>query len=211
MMRTVLGDMALEVEGAVALTLRLCRAYDRAAEDSGEAAFARLMTPVVKYWVCKIAPALIAEAMECIGGNAYVEDSLIARLYREAPVNAIWEGSGNVMCLDVLRALTRESEASHMVLARLFEEATELPGVAYATRQFLEMLKSPTLEAHARAAVERLALVAAAAALRASAPPEIGQTFAKTRLTGRTGPTFGSVILSSLEAKRLIDRALPSE
>src|SRR5271169_3643783 len=102
MMRAVLADLALEVEGAVALSMRLARAFDRAGEDAREAAYARLVTPAAKYWICKTAPGFIYEAMECLGGNGYVEESLLPRLYREAPVNAIWEGSGNVMCLDVL-------------------------------------------------------------------------------------------------------------
>ena len=104
MMRTVLADMALEVEGALAAVMRLCRSFDLASSVPTEAARARLLTPAVKYWVCKTAPALIYEAMECLGGNGYVEETTLARLYREAPVNAIWEGSGNVMGLDVLRA-----------------------------------------------------------------------------------------------------------
>src|SRR5215813_99239 len=116
MMRSVIADMALEMEAVVALVMRLARAFDRAPADPAEAAYARLMTPAVKYFVCKTAPGFIYEAMECLGGNGYVEDSMLARLYREAPVNAIWEGSGNVMCLDVLRAATREPEASRPVL-----------------------------------------------------------------------------------------------
>ena len=112
MMRTVLADLALEMEGVVALVMRLCRALDRAAEDAREAAYARLITPAAKFLICKIAPAFVFEAMECLGGNGYVEESIMPRLYREAPVNAIWEGSGNVMCLDVLRALRGEEERS---------------------------------------------------------------------------------------------------
>ena len=119
MMRTVLADLALEVEGAIALMMRLCRSFDLAATDPREAARARLLTPAVKYWICKTAPGFIYEAMECLGGNGYVEETPLARLYREAPVNAIWEGSGNVMCLDVLRALSREGEAARAVLADL--------------------------------------------------------------------------------------------
>jgi putative acyl-CoA dehydrogenase len=111
MMRTVLADMALEVEAATALVMRLARSFDLAASDPREAMRARLLTPAVKYWVCKSAPGFIYEAMECLGGNGYVEESLLPRLYREAPVNAIWEGSGNVMCLDVLRALARDGDA----------------------------------------------------------------------------------------------------
>src|SRR5690606_33295654 len=93
LMQRVLADMALDVAGATALALRLARAFDEAADDREQAAFARAMTPVVKYWVCKIAPPLIYEAMECLGGNGYVEEGPLARMYREAPVNAIWEGS----------------------------------------------------------------------------------------------------------------------
>ncbi len=111
MMRAVLADMALEVEGAVALVFRLCAAHERAGDDAREAAYARLLTPATKYAVCKAAPAFVYEAMECLGGNGYVEESILPRLYREAPVNPIWEGSGNVMCLDVLRALRGHEEA----------------------------------------------------------------------------------------------------
>src|SRR6266436_3011443 len=110
MMRNVLADLALNVEATVALTMRLCRAVDQAA-DPLEAARARLLIPAAKYWVCKMAPPFIYEALECLGGNGYVEEGALARLYREAPLNAIWEGSGNVMCLDVLRALSRAGEA----------------------------------------------------------------------------------------------------
>src|SRR5690606_15787790 len=117
LMQRVLADLALDVAGASALSLRLARAFDEAATDPGEAAFARAMTPVVKYWVCKMAPALIYEAMECLGGNGYVEEAPLARYYREAPVNAIWEGSGNVMALDVLRVLGRAPQLFDEVLA----------------------------------------------------------------------------------------------
>ncbi len=111
LMAEVLADLALDVEAAAALAFRLARCLDNA-EDQHTRAWLRLMTPVTKYWVCKIAPAVVYEAMECLGGNGYVEDSMLARLYREAPVNAIWEGSGNVMALDVLRVLQREPEAA---------------------------------------------------------------------------------------------------
>jgi len=112
LMRSVLSDMALHVEASIALVMRLCRAFDRAAVDPNEAAYLRLLTPAIKYWTCKSAPGFLYEAMECLGGNGYVEEGILARHYRESPVNAIWEGSGNVMCLDVLRALSREAEAA---------------------------------------------------------------------------------------------------
>src|SRR5580700_11344715 len=128
LMRSVLSDMALHVEATVALVMRLCRSFDRAPDDPDEAAFMRLLTPAIKYWVCKSAPGFLYEAMECLGGNGYVEEGILARHYREAPVNAIWEGSGNVMCLDVLRALSREAEAATAVLQGLAGETKGLPG-----------------------------------------------------------------------------------
>src|SRR4029453_5747952 len=117
LMAQVLADMALDVEAATALAFRLARAFD--GEGESEAPYRRLMTPVTKYWVCKTAPSLAYEAMECLGGNGYVEDGGFPRLYREVPVNAIWEGSGNVMCLDVLRVIEREPETLDKVLAEV--------------------------------------------------------------------------------------------
>ena len=117
LMQRVLADMALDVAAATALAFRLARSFDEAAGSRSEAAFARAMTPVVKYWVCKMAPSLLYEAMECLGGNGYVEEGTLARAYREAPVNAIWEGSGNVMALDVIRVLARGPALFDEVLA----------------------------------------------------------------------------------------------
>ncbi len=135
------------------------------ATDPREAARARLLTPAVKYLVCKTAPGFVYEAMECLGGNGYVEESVLPRLYREAPVNAIWEGSGNVMCLDVLRALAHEGDAARAVLDALASDAADLPGAREAARSVETLLSSPDAEATARAAVGRLALLAATAAL----------------------------------------------
>src|SRR5215813_13453372 len=166
MMASVLADVALEAEAAMALVMRLCRSFDLAAGDPCEAARARLLMPAVKFWACKRAPGFVYEAMECLGGNGYVEDSLLPRLYREAPVNAIWEGSGNVMALDVLRAATPKS--AQPVFDALAEEAAGLPGVRATCALIRQALAAG--EAQARFAVERLAFLAAAAALRASAP-----------------------------------------
>ena len=209
LMRRVLADMALELEGAVALVMRLARAFDRAASDPAEAAYARLLTPAVKYWICKSAPALIYEAMECLGGNGYVEEGILARLYREAPVNAIWEGSGNVMCLDVLRALARESEAARAVLAQLAQQAADLPGSAEAATVVAQAFLAGDAEANARAAVERLALLAAAAALKDSAPAAVCDAFGRGRLSSSRGAMYGTAALASAETT-LIERALPS-
>jgi putative acyl-CoA dehydrogenase len=209
LMRTVLADLALECEGVVAAMMRLCRSHDCAAGDALEAARARLLTPVVKYWICKSAPALIYEAMECLGGNGYVEEGILARLYREAPVNAIWEGSGNVVCLDVLRAISHEGEAARAVLDRLADETRDLAGCADATR-FVRSALSSGDEAHARAAVERLALLTAAAALRASSPA-VAEAFARHRLAAPLARLYGAAELTGAETTLLLDRALPAD
>ena len=205
LMRSVLADMALEAEAATALVLRLARSFDLASSDPREAARARLLTAAVKYQVCKAAPGFIYEAMECLGGNGYVEESVLPRLYREAPVNAIWEGSGNVMCLDVLRALAAERD----VPGALAAEAADLPGARAAAEFIADTLLAGNGEARSRAAVERLALLAAAAALRRSAPPAVAELFARTRLGERRGATYGTSDIGSDEARALIGRALP--
>ncbi len=198
MMRAVLADMALEVEGAVALAFRLARALDRAGGDQREAAYARLMTPAVKYRICKLAPAFVYEAMECLGGNGYVEESMLPRLYRQAPVNAIWEGSGNVMCLDVLRALKGDDEAA--LLGMLSREAGAPATAAAANLQN---------EGAAREAVGRLALVASVAALQASAPAAVADAFRRTRLEKPHGALYGAAPLERATAELLLQRALP--
>jgi len=205
MMAGVLADMALEAEAAIALVMRLCRSFDLAETDPVEAARARLLTPAVKFWACKRAPAFVYEAMECLGGNGYVEESLLPRLYREAPVNAIWEGSGNVMALDVLRAAT--PEAMQTVLDALVKDAAGLPGVRETGALIGEALAAG--EARARIAVERLALLAAAAALRASAPAAVAELFARTRLVGLQGVMLGTSDINAAEQAKLLTRALP--
>jgi len=209
MMRSVLADLALQVEAAVALVMRLCRAVDLAGEDKLEAARARLLVPAAKYFICKAAPGFIYEALECMGGNGYVEEGMMARLYREAPLNAIWEGSGNVMCLDVLRALGRDGEGAQAVIADLVQTTRDLPGAQDAASFLVSTLRSAEAEANARGAVERLALLAAAAALGETAPA-IAETFARARLAEPSGPTYGTIRLSNEEVACLLDRALPA-
>jgi putative acyl-CoA dehydrogenase len=209
MMRAVLADMALEVEGALALVMRLCRSFDLAAVEPAEAARARLLTPAVKYLVCKAAPALTYEAMECLGGNGYVEEDVLPRLYREAPVNAIWEGSGNVMCLDVLRAFSRDAHAARATLDDLARETKALPGAADAVSFIGRTLAGASAESNARAVIERLAQLAAAAALHAGAPAKIAELFARTRLAGHRGANYGTALLSEAETASLLARALP--
>jgi putative acyl-CoA dehydrogenase len=182
MMRAVLADLALDSEAAVAVVMRLCRSLDLAERDPLEAARARILTPVIKYWVCKTAPAFVYEAMECLGGNGYVEDHVLARLYREAPVNAIWEGSGNVMALDLLRS-ARNVDEMGAVLDDLRTATRDLPETLAALEQIGRSLLAPGAESNAREITERLAIVAAAAALQPTVP-EIAAAFARARLRG---------------------------
>ncbi|MDH6229474.1 putative acyl-CoA dehydrogenase [Mesorhizobium soli] len=207
LMQRVLADMALDVAGATALSFRLARSFDEAATNRGEAAFARVMTPVVKYWVCKIAPALLYEAMECLGGNGYVEEMPLARYYREAPVNAIWEGSGNVMALDVLRVLSRAPGLFDDVLASLERDLG--PGGSGTTgvlRAALQVASSD--EGSARILTEQLALSAAAAELRRMGAGRIADAFIETRLAGQWRGTYG-MLDARHDARMIIDTLYP--
>ena len=207
MMRAVLADLALEVEGAVALVMRLARAFDRAATDPREAAYARLVTPAAKYWICKTAPGFIYEAMECLGGNGYVEESMLPRLYREAPVNAIWEGSGNVMCLDVLRALKRDREAAD-IFDDMAREASAMSGDKV---ELLEASNEFESEAAARITVGKLATLASAAALQASAPLPVAEMFQRTRFSRPHGALYGASGIDARSAELVLERALPEQ
>ncbi|MGX9177850.1 DNA alkylation response protein [Mesorhizobium sp. BHbdii] len=207
LMQRVLADMALDVAAATALSFRLARSFDEAAGDRGEAAFARAMTPVVKYWVCKIAPSLLYEAMECLGGNGYVEEAPLARYYREAPVNAIWEGSGNVMALDVLRVLGRAPGLFEEVLAGIDRDlgagGRGTVGVLKAAMQV-----AATDEGSARLLTEQLALSAAAAELRRLGAGRIADAFVETRLAGQWRNTYG-MLDSRHDARMIIDTLYP--
>ncbi|MBC7585966.1 MAG: acyl-CoA dehydrogenase family protein [Tardiphaga sp.] len=208
LMQSVLADMALQVEASTALVMRLCRSFDLAPELPAEAAYMRLMTPAIKYWVCKSAPGFLYEAMECMGGNGYVEEGILARHYREAPVNAIWEGSGNVMCLDVLRALSHDGEAATAVLQELVDETRGMPGAGESAAFVIGCLLRPDSERVARQAVETLAVLAAAAALNIVNPTH-AELFAKTRLGGSRHAMLGTAELSEAQSRTLLDRALP--
>ncbi|MDX8439528.1 DNA alkylation response protein [Mesorhizobium australafricanum] len=207
LMQRVLADMALDVAAATALSFRLARSFDEAASDRGEAAFARAMTPVVKYWVCKIAPQLLYEAMECLGGNGYVEEAPLARYYREAPVNAIWEGSGNVMALDVLRVLGRAPGLFEEVLAGIDRDlgtgGRGTIGVLNAAMQV-----AATDQGSARLLTEQLALSAAAAELRRLGAGRIADAFVETRLGGQWRTTYG-MLDSRHDARMIIDTLYP--
>ena len=208
LMRVVLADLALHVEASTALVMRLCHAFDRTPDDPREAAYMRLLTPAIKYWLCKSAPPFLFEAMECLGGNGYVEEGILARHYREAPVNAIWEGSGNVMCLDVLRALSREADAALTVLQYLSDASRGLPGAGEAIAFIGKAFRRADSERVARLAVEKLALLAAAGALN-KVTPHSAELFAATRLEHPHAGMYGAVDLADAETRTLLERALP--
>ncbi len=208
-MAGVLADLVLEVEAATALSFRLARSFDRAS-DGRAAAWRRLMTPVTKYWVCKVATPVIAEAMECMGGNGYVEEGSMPRLYREAPVNSIWEGSGNVMAMDVLRVLEKEPDAVETVLDDLTAAAADDTHLKAALQRVRTMLHEPRLiEMRARALLEGLALTAAGCIIRAHAPQAVGDAFIAARLSGVPRFTYGQGLEWS-DTKAILARALPA-
>jgi putative acyl-CoA dehydrogenase len=195
LMRNVLADLAVESEAAVSLALRVAGAVDRAARgDDTERAFRRLATPLAKYWICKRQPALVAEALECLGGNGYVEDSGLPRLYREAPLNGIWEGSGNVTALDVQRALVREPEtraAYEAEVAAALGTDPRLDSAWASLRAELDLLADG--ESGARRLVERMALVLQGALLVRYAPEAVADAFCASRLAGDHGSAFGTL------------------
>lgn len=207
LMRAVLADMSLEMEAATALVFRLARSFDAAAGDERQAAYRRLMTPVIKYWVCKTAPNFIYEAMECLGGNGYVEEGLLARAYREAPVNAIWEGSGNVMALDVLRVIEREPGTPGLVFAELREVLSQ-DRRFMASLAAVEDLIGAADPAQARAIADRLAILAAVAALMSAGREEAAQSLYRLRLS-EAGPQRYGAGLSLTDAAAFIERSAP--
>ena len=217
LMANVLADLALESQAATALAFRLAGAADRAARgDEQEAALLRLALPAAKYWVCKRFPTHAAEALECLGGNGYVEESGMPRIYREAPLNSIWEGSGNVTALDVLRALTRTPQAADALVAELDAAAgadARLDAAVAGLRQRMTALEATTsLEAQheARRLAGQIALTLAAALLVRHAPGAVADAFCASRLEpgfpGGPGAPFGT-LPGRLDLTAIIDRA----
>ena len=209
LMANVLADLCIESEAATAAMMRLARAFDE--EHAGEAPrhFSRIATAVCKYWVCKRTPALVAEALECLGGNGYVEESILPRLYRQAPLNSIWEGSGNVICLDVLRAVGREPET----LEAFFDELALARGADARLDSFVgalrrELAEPEALESRARRLVERMARALQGALLLRHADPAVAEAFCASRLAGDAGLAFGT-LPTAIDAARIIERARP--
>lgn len=205
-MRNVLADLALESEAATVLAMRLAGAVDRAVRgDAAEQAFRRLAIPIGKFWVCKRQPAVVGEALECLGGNGYVEDSGLPRLYRDAPLNSIWEGSGNVQALDTLRAIQRAPESLEAFFAEVGSESRLDAAVRDVKAQFKDQ---DDLEVRARRLVERMAVVLQASLLIRHAPAFVADAFCASRLDGDWGHTFGT-LPARADTAAIVERAAP--
>ena len=207
LMQMVLADLALESEASMALSLRVARAIDASLRDPREAAFARIATAIGKYWICKRCPSFVNEAQECLGGAGYVEESILPRLYRQAPLNSIWEGSGNIQCLDVLRALTREPATREAVFA---EFAKAKGGHALLDAEIValtaQLADSADLEKRSRYLVERMAVALQAAILVGAGNDMVADSFCQSRLGNLRGAMFGTLAANAPVAK-LIERA----
>ncbi len=216
LMRNVLADLCLEAEATTALAMRLARAYDEAHADAenGEndtdaQQFKRLATAVGKYWSCKRAPNHAFESLECLGGNGYVEESNMPRLYREAPLASIWEGSGNVMSLDVLRALTRSPRALEVFVHELREAQGADPRLDARVRELEGQFADPTtLETRARRVVESMALCLEGSLLVRHAPHAVADAFCASRLAGDGGLEYGT-LPADTDFESIISRSLP--
>ncbi|OWQ93375.1 DNA alkylation response protein [Roseateles aquatilis] len=210
LMRAVLADLALESEAAMQLSLRLARAFERQ-DDPGERTWMRLVTPAAKFWVCKRAVELTGEAMEVLGGNGYIDDGIMGRLYREAPVNSIWEGSGNVMCLDVMRAVARDPQAFLALLDEIEADLADHRGWRAELAALRGLLATPPepLEAMGRRFASRLVLLAQAALLRRHAPGFVADAFSASRLDAGWGAIVGALDTRAMDVDALLRRAFP--
>lgn len=210
LMRNVLGDLALESEAATALAFRVARAVDGSTRDERERALARIVTAIGKYWVCKRCPPFVNEAQECLGGAGYVEESVLPRLYRQAPLNSIWEGSGNIQCLDVLRALQTQPASGDAFFAELDSvrgEYAVLDGEIVVLRKSLHG-NPADLEGSSRRIVERMAVALQASCLIRGGNVEIAGAFCASRLGNTHGVAFGT-LPTGAPFETLIERALP--
>ena len=194
LMQNVLADLTLESEAAIALTLRIARAVDASERNPMEAALARIATAIGKYWICKRCTPMINEAQECLGGMGYVEESNMPRLYRQAPLNSIWEGSGNIQCLDVLRALNKEPETREAIFGELLTARGAHPDldheIGWLAQAFEEV---STLEVRSRLIVERMALALQDSVLLRADSAEVANSFCASRLGGQHGLNFGTL------------------
>jgi putative acyl-CoA dehydrogenase len=205
LMRNVLADLAIESEAATLLMVRLARAFDHRGSDARERAFCRIATAIAKYWLCKRSPVHVGEALECLGGNGYVEESIVPRLYREAPLYSIWEGSGNVMCLDVLRALTKDPATVEALLAELKTTAGADERLdAYVENIGARLAVAAGDHAGARILTEKLALALQASLMVRYSTPAMAEAFIASRLAGQHGQAFGT-LPAGTEEKGILD------
>jgi putative acyl-CoA dehydrogenase len=207
LMAAVLADMALEVEAAAVLSFRLARAFEAGAGEA-ETAFRRLVTPAAKFWICKRGPILAAEALEVLGGNGYIEESGMPRIYRELPVHSIWEGSGNVMCLDALRALERQPAAADAVASELALARGTDRTLDAAIDGALEQMSRRPPESALRGFCQRLVVTLQAALLVRHAPPFVAEAFCASRLADGDGRVFGA-LPAGLDLAAIVERAAP--
>lgn len=210
LMQNVLADLALESEAATTLMLRIARAYDESQVDPAARTFMRIATAVGKYWVCKRGPAMVYESLECLGGAGYVEEGIFPRLYREIPLASIWEGSGNVMSLDVLRAMAREPDT----IPAFQQELAKAAGADARYDAFLrdleaELFRTDAHEYRARRMVEKMALALQAALLLQHAPNAVADAFCASRLAGTAGQEYGT-LHTGLPLDFILNRATPS-
>ena len=209
LMRNVLADLCIESEAATVTAMRLARAYDHSTEDERETLFKRLATAVSKYWICKRGPVHAVESLECFGGNGFVEESGMPRLYRESPLNSIWEGSGNVLSLDVLRAMVKSPESVQDFFDEVEATAPAEPAVAESVAKLkAELSDFDGIEARARSIVERMALTLQGALLVRDGDPAVADAFCASRLRGDWGRAFGT-LPAGVDTGRIITRHTP--
>jgi putative acyl-CoA dehydrogenase len=209
LMQNVLADLEVETEAATLMMMRIAGAFDRAPFDEHESLLKRILTPAAKFWVTKRCSEVVREAAECLGGNGYVEDSIMPRLYRESPLNAIWEGSGNVIALDLLRAVAKQPGSVEAVEKELEMAKGVDARLDRAIADALGIIGNPSdPEFEARRVAETLALAVGGALVARHARPEVWETFAATRLSGDWGHLFGT-LPPGTKARAIIEAAIP--
>lgn len=211
LMQAVLADLALETEAAMQLSFHLAHCYE--SDDELSLAWKRIMTPAAKFWVCKRTVEFTGEMMEVFGGNGYVDNGIMARIFKEAPVNTIWEGSGNVMCLDVLRAIQRERESIEVLFKSFAEVAVQdsvLENELQSLFRLFSTLQADELQFMARSLVSRLVILSQAILLKQYAPDFVADAFIATRYSEFHGRVVGMIDAKAVDVERLLDRALPS-
>jgi putative acyl-CoA dehydrogenase len=209
LMQNVLADLCIESEAATLTAMRLARAYDESAQDEEAMLFKRLATAVSKYWICKSAVWIVGEALECFGGNGYVEESGMPRIFRETPLNSIWEGSGNVNALDVLRAMARTPAAVDAFFAEVALASGAEPRLdAYVNELKAELSNLEDIEFRARRVVERMAIALQASVLVRHGDPAVADAFCASRLAGDHGRSLGT-LPSGVDTRAIVERHRP--